>query len=252
MITLTEVSLDIFDSGWQDLLGFDFYSGSALSFKPQCRRIGKIIYFRGILFVPLDNPLSSGTLVNLTSGNDYVTIQGCSPFVGSPNGVTLNANGSLVINNDLPIIPTSVWSGATLDGSGRSYRSNYIVGQRVVSLNPPTNNISTMLNASLNLILTDGKKLIVQTIKDGELASGYSSHTGGSPLRFITSNVKSGQYLPNYIDADTRIQGSTTLGTFNLVSDIHTAQFQFDCDAGKETDIGGFNLDISSLVAFTN
>jgi len=42
------------DTGWVDLLGFTYYAGSAV--KPECRRIGNQIHFRGSVVVPLANP----------------------------------------------------------------------------------------------------------------------------------------------------------------------------------------------------
>ena len=43
------------DTGWVNLDGFDWYSGSAdvPGVRPQCRRVGNMIHFRGLAFIPL-------------------------------------------------------------------------------------------------------------------------------------------------------------------------------------------------------
>jgi hypothetical protein len=63
------VTIDTPDSGWVDLLGFDYISIS----KPQCRRIGKEIFFRGVIQIPMGSTGlgATGVVQSASSGDAY-------------------------------------------------------------------------------------------------------------------------------------------------------------------------------------
>ena len=106
------ITANITDSGWVDLDGFTYYSGVP---KPQCRRIGNQIHFRGTVFVPLENPSSPGSVVVLSSTSAYNSVSGCTTWSGV-GGCTINANGAIQFNNGGSVIPVSVTAG-NLDNS---------------------------------------------------------------------------------------------------------------------------------------
>ena len=228
------------DTGWVDLNGFTYYSGVT---KPQVRRIDKVVYFRGNVFVPLDNPSSPGNVVPLTTVNTYNAIAGCTTFSGS-GGCTIDTNGAIIFNNGTSVIPSSVVNGS-LDSS---YFQQFIIAQRAIDIDAT---YGTCLTAAVRPFITSDKKLTVQVIHDIEItATRGSGVQGNSPLRFITSNVRQGEYLPDYIAVNTDIQNAPSNANFSLVSDTFNLTWPFSCDAGNEFEIGGFVFKLDGLTAF--
>ena len=55
-VTSGVIAANILDTGWIDLDGFGYYSGpTTLTLKPQARRIGNVIHFRGLVNIPIDD-----------------------------------------------------------------------------------------------------------------------------------------------------------------------------------------------------
>ena len=236
----TEASLN--DTGWVDLDGFTYYSGIT---KPKCRRIGKVVYFKGNVFVPLDNPSSPGNVVPLTTVNTYNSVAGCTVFSGS-GGCTIDSNGAIIFNNNNAVIPSSVVSGNLDD----TYSGPWDTATRAIDVDAT---YGTSLTSSIRVFITAAKKLTVQLVHDIEItATRGSGVQGNSPLRFITSNVRSGEYLPNYIGAGTDIDNAPSNANFPLVADTFNLTWPFSCDAGNENQIGGFVFKSDGLTAFIN
>lgn len=234
------VAASLSDTGWVDLDGFTYYSGVT---KPQVRRIGKSVYFRGNVFVPLDNPSSPGTVVPLTTVNTYNSVVGCTTYSGS-GGCTIDPNGSITFNNNTAVIPTSVVSG-NLDGT---YSLPWDIATRAIDIDAT---FGTSLTSSVRIFITSTKRLQVQVVHDIEItATRGAGVQGNSPMRFITSNVRAGEYLPNYIGANTDIQNAPSNANFPLVSDTFNLTWPFSCDAGNENQIGGFVFRLDGLTAF--
>jgi len=83
-----------------------------------------------------------------------------------------------------------------------------------------------------------------------EIATQPSGTFGSSPLRLITSNVRSGDYLPNYIGAGSDIHNAPSNANFPLVSDTFNLTWPFSCDAGDADQIGGFIFKLDGLIAY--
>jgi hypothetical protein len=238
--TTNVITANITDSGWVDLEGFAFYSGVT---KPQCRRIGNQIHFRGTVFVPLENPSSPGSVVVLTSTGAYNSVAGCTTWSGV-GGCSINANGAISFNNGGSVIPPSVTAG-NLDST---YYKAWDVALRAIDVDPT---YGTCLTSAIRVYITSTKGLSVQLVHDIEITTTRGAGVqGNSPLRLITSNVRSGEYLPNYIAAATDIHNAPSNANFPLVSDTFNLTWPFSCDAGNENQIGGFNFSIDGLVAY--
>jgi hypothetical protein len=234
------ITAKITDSGWVDLNGFAYYSGVA---KPQCRRIGNQIHFRGTVFVPLENPSSPGSVVTLTSTSAYNSVAGCTTWSGV-GGCSINANGAISFNNGGSVIPSSVTAG-NLDGS---YFKPWDIALRSIDINS-TN--GTCLTSAIKVFVTSTKGLTVQLVHDIEItATRGSGVQGNSPLRLITSNVRIGEYLPNYIGTATDIHNAPSNANFPLVSDTFNLTWPFSCDAGNENQIGGFSFTLDGLIGY--
>ncbi len=118
------VTIDIPDTGWVDLDGFDYQSAIG---RPQCRKIGKQIHFRGVIIIPLSND-GGATLIPIVNSNSYVSQAFKQVYTGSSGtnyGVAVNTGGTITFNLNNAVIPTSVLPGPTnFDGTCRHCHPN--------------------------------------------------------------------------------------------------------------------------------
>ena len=233
------ISANVTDTGWVELDGFDYYSGVS---KPQCRRIGNQIHFRGNVYIPLENPASPGSVIPLTSLNAYNSIQGCTTWSGA-GGCSINASGSITFNNGSSVVPNSITTG-NFDGL---YRSGWQPIARQINVGGST---GTALTSVVNIFITSTKQLQIQTLLDIEETTIGTSAIGNSPFRFITSNIRSGEYLPNYIGSGSDIHNAPSNANFPLVSDTYNNTWNFNCDAAEPDQIGGFELSLDGMIAY--
>lgn len=239
------VTIDAPDTGWVDLLGFDYVS--VIVGKPQCRRIGKVIHFRGSVTIPLSND-GGATVIPLNSSTTYFNQAFKAPWTGTNvtygNGVTLNAFGSLTFNLSNSVIPTSVHSGS-FDGT----YANQILGTRVLEITPTT---TTALSAYFSLVITNNGLLRIGTLKDLEEGAGFANFFPSSPLRFITSYTRGADFLPDYIDSSSYIHNVKTPppGSVSLEMEPVNNQWGLSVDAAEETDIGGFTFRLDGLMTY--
>ena len=233
------ITANITDTGWVDLDGFAYYSGVT---KPQCRRMGNQVHFRGNVYIPLENPASPGAVIPLTSGTAYNSIQGCTTWSGV-GGCSINSGGAITFNNGAAVVPSSITAG-NFDGL---YRSGWQPIARQINIAGAT---GTALTSIVNIFITSTKQLQIQTLLDIEETTIGSSVPGNSPFRFITSNIRSGEYLPNYIGTGSDIHNAPSNANFPLLSDTFNQTWDFDCDAAQPDQIGGFELSLDGMIAY--
>ena len=233
------ITANLTDTGWVDLNGFAYYSGVT---KPQCRRIGNQIHFRGNVYIPLENPASPGSVVPLTAEDAYDAIIGCTVWSGA-GGCTIIGSTGLQFNNGASVVPTSI----TANNFDALYRSGWQSIARQITVKS-TN--GTALTSVINIFITANKQLEIQTVADIEEGSAPTTLFGNSPFRFITSNIRSGEYLPNYIAAATYIQNATTSAAFGLVSDTFNNTWDFSCDAAEADQLGGFEFSLDGMITY--
>ena len=122
------------DTGWHCLAGFDHYSTSATMIvpRPQVRRIGNVLHFRGDITVPISDGATALEYLYKAGTNTYegtVAAPGNkkAPYTGA-GGVSLLSGGSIVFNNNTNAIPLAVLpSGYAIDGT---YTTTWQVGWR--------------------------------------------------------------------------------------------------------------------------
>jgi hypothetical protein len=239
--TANVITAKIVDTGWVDLNGFAYY-GVGVD-KPKCRRIGNAIHFKGSVYVPLENPTSPGAVVPLASTSSYNSVTGNQTWSGV-GGCTINANGAIQFNNGASVVPNAV----TVDNFDDVYSLGWIVATRPIDVNAT---YGTSLTAVFAISISTGKSLQAQMLHDIEITTTRGSgFQGNSPLRFITSNVRVGEYLPNYIGTGTDIHNAPSNANFPLLSDTFNATWPFSCDAGNENQVGGFNFRLDGLIAY--
>jgi len=239
--TANVITANLTDTGWVDLNGFSYYGVGVA--KPQCRRIGNQIHFRGTVFVPLENPSSPGNVVSLSSTSAYNSVGGCSTWSGT-GGCTIDSNGAIQFNNGGSVIPTSV----TADNLDNIYSLGWIIATRGIDVD---STYGTSLSAAMNVNVTATNGLTVALVHDIEITTTRGSGVqGNSPLRLITSNVRVGEYLPNYIATATDIHNAPSNANFPLVSNTFNLTWPFSCDAGDENQVGGFAFKLDGLIGY--
>jgi hypothetical protein len=201
------ISSRIVDTGWVNLEGFAYYTGTMLTEKPQCRRIGNTISFRGTVYCPLDN---TGVLINLSSPTAYRSVYTTGVFTGV-GGVTFNAAGELLFNNNNIVIPLSVLDfGTKFD---RSYQSaNSFVIRRIEA-----GGGTGVLSAFAVVTITDTKILKLTPLAAAESDTTLDTYSlvGNSAFRYLTSNIGSGSYIPNYTLAPFGTLHGNTIPTYS-------------------------------------
>jgi hypothetical protein len=245
------LSAAIKDSGWIDLEGFDYYAGGIP--KPQIRRIGNEIHFRGDIYVPLDNPSSPGTVVPLTSltyygineTTSYNSINGCTPFTGI-GGVTISIpDNAILFNNATSVIPTGIL-GALTNLDGYSFINSEII-YRPINLN---GTYGSVLTGIIRVRLTNDGILELYTLESSEKSDIRIAAAGSSHLRLITSNVQRTYNVPNNSGATATIQNAPSAATYSPDLDAFALTWPFDCNAAKADQIGGFSFKIDGLKAY--
>jgi hypothetical protein len=251
------LSANIVDTGWVDLLGFSWYAGAIADpnssdfSKPQCRRIGNVIYFRGTVMVPLADIGSGGVPLLWTFGpgvDSYYTNTTVVPSTGA-EGVTLNTNGSLAFNNAQRVIPPSVLGvGFNVDASYGP--GTFSIGSRTV---PTKTETSTALITLFKPIITTTGLLLFQLPKDveqGRLAPNGTDSFFTSPLNNVISNVISGQFVPKYNPPNVLHSSPVSGVQTREVTYDATLTYPFTCNAASEQQVGGFQTRIDGLQVF--
>jgi len=234
------------DTGWVNLLGFNYYTGGMSNQKPQCRRIGNVLHFRGVVYVPLATSTGGTTVIDITSPTTYFTSTQITPFQAS-GGVFIDPLGFMYFNSNgtsgQSVIPnTIVDAGTTLDNTYRLYQTAF----RKITV-ASTNTIT--LTANIGISINPNKQLVLTSLEVFEEEGGLTT-LYGSPYRITTSNIRSGENIPNYIDSNSDIHNFPSTGTQDLVTETHTQTWPFSCDASKPTQIGGFGFVLDGLIAY--
>lgn len=176
------------DTGWFDLEGFNHYSGVA---KPQCRKIGKQIHFRGDIVVPISDGV--GGVVGMTP-TSYPETYRSNLFQGV-GGVTLDAESRLQFNSNSGVIPITVMGVPDqLDGD---YRAPRIVATRELQvadlLAGDGGTSTTLLSAVVEVEILADKTLrltALDTLETNPSDSPAADFKGASLFRHLTTSFE--------------------------------------------------------------
>jgi hypothetical protein len=227
------ISSRIIDTGWVDLEGFAYYTGTMLSEKPQCRRIGNTVNFRGTVYCPLAN---TGVLINLSSPTAYRSVYTTDVYTGV-GGVTFSAAGELVFNNNNSVIPTSILDLPTKFDNSYESANTFII--RRIEAGGGTGVLSAFAVATI----TSAKKLKLTPLAAAESDTTLDTYSlvGNSAFRYLTTNIGAGSFVPNYTLAPFGTLHGNTIPTYStggllVIGQIYTIT---DYQAGDDfTNIG--------------
>jgi hypothetical protein len=243
------------DTGWVNLNGFDYYTGTeTLTLKPQARRIGNIVHFRGLITIPIDDGTGVPALWQYSSSpavDTYYLSTVVTPATVGPNSVNLSTAGTVTFNQGISVIPTSIMdSGELFDNS---YALTFAVGTRPIQVDgsPVT---SSILSGLFNISISSSKILSLSLPKNAE--QNAFSGTGAfntSHLNYIVSHVISGDNVPKFDNANTNVNSNGGAGTIGLDLEYDaTLTYPFTCNANNEQQVGGFRIQLDGLTAYIN
>jgi hypothetical protein len=247
----TTYTVTTLDTGWVNLEGFAYYQGSMASNKPQVRRMGKQIHFRGDLYIPLS---SGSAAISLIAEDTYRTVQRQNPWIGvggmyndGTDRLLFNSNGSAAQS----VIPTSVLPALTnLDGTYKL--SQFIATRQIEILSSLTLGQSgtATLTAPVTIEILSNKTLRVTALQQlEENPADFVSFDGNSSLRNITSKYQTrdpiinlSEWLYNNGGRSGLNSGWNSLQTTGLFQ-TGTTYVILDYNAGDDfTNIGGVNI----------
>ncbi len=232
------------DTGWLDLQGFSWITTMPV---PQYRVIGKQIYFRRNLVIPLDDGKGGVVLFRVIPvyGNSYVNTTFVGPFVGS-GGIT-PFSGGCYFNNGNPVLQ----SAAHYPDS--DYESAWIIASRTKILSGQ--GATGFYHSPYSLTLTRGGLLKLETLNAKERMV-YNQTLGNSMLRYLNSRSIAAQNAENFNDITDGTGVERTLNgsqinnyDFNQINRFDRQHYS-NLDPADETQFGGMNIPLMGFGAF--
>jgi len=244
----------IIDTGWINLEGFTFYdmakTGSA-SFRPQCRRIGNVVHFRGLLTVPLASTLGGAAL---TYG--YQSSPGYDSYFAAPYAYTaatgvgscnIGVGGYIEFNQGASVIPAGILSvGETLD---QTYGLGWKIAVRPIDVGTTSTMLTslTSLNIGTNGVLQWG----VSTNAEDSVVAGSTAAYNTSPINYIQSIVTAGDHVPKF-SAATSVYDSAAAGLQPTELFYDASIYPFSVNSTLAEELGGLGVRIDGLTSFIN
>ena len=247
------ISAKVIDTGWVDLDGFGFYTGTDTdALRPRVRRIGNVLHFKGQVMVPIDDGAGAPLLwqySNVPPIDTYYLSTTVTPASVGPGSVIASTSGLITFNQGNIVIPTSVMGVAELLDD--SYTKNFTIGYRRTQIDN-TPDTSTILTTIGSLSIASNKTLAFALVKNGEqnIFSGTAAYNT-SHLNYIISHVRNGDYVPKFDNANTNVNSNAAAGTISLDMEYNAnLRYQFDCNANDESNLGGFIFQLDGLIAY--
>jgi len=247
------ISAKVIDTGWVDLDGFGFYTGSDTdALRPRVRRIGNVLHFKGQVMVPIDDGAGAPLLwqySNVPPVDTYYLSTTVTPASIGPCSVVTSTSGLITFNQGNIVIPTSVMGVAELLDDG--YTKNFTIGFRRIQIDN-TPDTSSLLTTVGSLSIASNKTLAFALLKNGEqnIFSGTAAFDT-SHLNYIVSHVRSGEFVPKFDNANTNVNSNALAGTIPLDMEYNAnLTYPFTCNANNELNLGGFIFQLDGLIAY--
>jgi len=252
------ISAKVIDTGWIDLLGFGYYNTSytgTASFKPQCRRIGNVVHFRGYLVVPLATSSVDGTPITYSyqssggSIDSYFLVD--HPFTADSGAGScqVNSSGFINFNQGSSVIPPGILSvGETLD---QTYGFGYRIAYRPISAGSASTMLTTL--GSVAILSTGILQWGTTTNSEESIILGGTAAFNTSPINYIQSIVTEGEFVPKFSAVGSTFDSSAAPGVVNTALDYQeTLVYPFSANSTLPEEIGGHGMRLDGLTAFIN
>jgi hypothetical protein len=245
--SLNVLSAEVQDTDWQNLNGFDWYGPNIISQRPKARRIGNVIYFKGVVMVPLANTITDQPIIwdyQAPSISTYAALTSIKPAETGAGSVVISAGGAITFNQGNSVIPASVLPlTINLDDD---YSYNFEIAWRNIQMvSSDADTTTTILTTLFRPIISIDKKLsfqLVQDIEDSATNIAFPSIYGTSLANNLISNVQVDEFVPFYRDATSVMNSSPLAGlqSVELVYGTTAYKYPFTCQASDKEQVGGF------------
>jgi len=256
------LTASVVDTGWVNLEGFVYMSANPG--RPQCRRIGNEIHFRGYIIVPMGNASSGGggSIQLASSFDSYIPLLQATTFntINSSNAADscqlIGYNGGtwssgpaigLRFNRGNSVVPTAVLpAGQSLDGS-------YTLGTRhIIARNVRTSGNDATLHSLIGISILNTGALQIASILYDEDYKGSTGYEYSAIGRHIVSNIISGENVPTYTPTAPSIFDAPAAGAYQADITGLSATWTFNQNAGRADQLGGFIIQLSGLKTFVD
>jgi len=245
--SLNVLSAEVQDTDWQNLLGFEWYGPNIISQRPKARRIGNVIYFKGVVMVPLANAITDQPIIwdyQAPATNTYAALTSIKPAETGAGSVVISSGGAITFNQGNSVIPASVLPlGINLDDD---YSYNFEIAWRNIQMvSSDADTTTSILNTLFRPIISIDKKLsfqLVQDIEDSATNIAVPSIYGTSLTNNLISNVQVNEFVPFYRDPLSVMNSSLLSGlqSVELVYGTTAYKWPFTCQASDAQQVGGF------------
>ena len=200
------LSAKLVDTGWKDLSGFAHQGGTVG--KPQARRIGNVVHFRGDVYIPLMNGGGSGVEA-MTSVDSYRAVARNSTALAVTGGAT-DISGIVYFNQNVEVVPGTIMDTGTAFENIVGLGGGSIIATRQVAVDTGT----VLMTAFMEVYMSTDKKLYYKALNVLEAnAADSASYEGTSAANFITTNARNGKTIPNYNQGPIGNLHSNIIGT---------------------------------------
>jgi hypothetical protein len=255
------------DTGWINLNGFKFMSTNPN--RPQCRRIGNEVHFRGYAVVPMGNVNSGGGgNINMsTDSDDYVPLQYGNTFntvqsfndddsckiVTYNSGVWAPGNVGIGFSFNLgnSVIPTGILAPAqTFDGGYTVGGGSRIIAFRTVRTTSGKD--ATLHTLGSLSISSTGVLFWGGPIFDESYASSSSGWEYSGIGRHLISNPIAGENVPTFTPVAPSNYNAASAGTYSPEITAVADTWAFSQNCGRADQMGGFIIRLDGMRAFIN
>jgi hypothetical protein len=228
----------VYDSGWKVIPDYNGSYGKAPiatnvlgTYQPSIRIVDRIVYFAGLLILPLSSTADGQTLAGNYQTYDTVHIDQPWLYRGLDGGFEKTVNGNVNMRN--PILPSELWPTTTtiLEGSDIINRSLKFQG---------TERFPLQAFIGATFITTSGEIGIVTT--DAIQGNGNANFQLNSPLEALCSKYLATDLIPDYDLSRSGFAGITDLR--NPVPGGYAMGMDIDTTDGF--DLGGFYIRLNS------
>ncbi len=260
--TSGNLNAEIQDTGWINLLGFAYMSANPG--RPQCRRIGNEIHFRGYITIPMGNASEgAGGNINLASDpDDYVPLQYGKTFntitsgnandscqlIGFNNGTWASGPAiGLRFNRGNSVIPAGIINPGQVFDGGYTIGTRNIIVRTVRTAGAKNAALHSLVSISID---SQGRLIIGGPLYDENYTSATAGYEYSGIARSVISNIITEGTVPTFPPTAPSVYNALTPGIYTPSVTAVDDVWAFSQNAGHADEMGGFQLRLDGLKTF--